>query len=57
MRALSVQSLESAMLYALRYTIPDLIKKGQTVHKDSLELYNELILERKDENYDSERNS
>lgn len=44
MRALCVQSLESAMLYALRYTIPDLIKKGQTVHKDSLELYNELIL-------------
>ena len=44
MRALAVQSLESAMLYALRYTIPDLIKKGQTVHKDSLELYNELIL-------------
>ena len=44
MRALAAQSLEKAMLYALRYTIPDLIKKGQTVHKDSLELYNELIL-------------
>ena len=46
MRALAVQSLESAMLYALRYTIPDLIKKGQTVHKDSLELYNDLILKK-----------
>ena len=57
MRALSVQSLESAMLYALRYTIPDLIRKGQTVHKDSLELYNELILKGKDETYDTQRNS
>lgn len=57
MRALCVQSLESAMLYALRYTIPDLIRKGQTVHKDSLELYNELILKGKDETYDTQRNS
>lgn len=43
MRALSVGSLEEAMLYSLRYTIPDLLKKGQTVHPDSISLYNELI--------------
>ena len=43
MRALSARSLEEAMLYSLRYTIPDLIKKGQTVHPDSINLYNELI--------------
>lgn len=44
MRALSAVSLEKAMLYSLRYTIPDLIKTGRTVHKNSIELYNELIL-------------
>ncbi len=43
MRALSARSLEEAMLYSLRYTIPDLIKKGQTIHPDSVSLYNELI--------------
>ncbi|MBQ8228077.1 MAG: bis(5'-nucleosyl)-tetraphosphatase (symmetrical) YqeK [Clostridia bacterium] len=43
MRALSVKSLDDAMLYSLRYTIPDLIKKGQTIHPDSVNLYNELI--------------
>ena len=44
MRSLAAVSLEQAMLYALRYTIPDLIRKGQTIHEDSLALYNELIL-------------
>ncbi|MBQ8782504.1 MAG: bis(5'-nucleosyl)-tetraphosphatase (symmetrical) YqeK [Clostridia bacterium] len=43
MRALSARSLEEAMLYSLRYTIPDLIKKGQTIHPDSVNLYNELL--------------
>ncbi|MCQ2479755.1 MAG: nicotinate (nicotinamide) nucleotide adenylyltransferase [Clostridia bacterium] len=46
MRGLSAVSLEKAMLYALRYTIPDLVKKGQTIHKDSIALYNQLILEK-----------
>ncbi len=45
MRALSAKSLEEAMLYSLRYTIPDLIKKSQTVHPDSVELYNQLVKE------------
>lgn len=47
MRGLAAISLEKAMLYALRYTIPDLVKKGQTIHKDSISLYNQLILEEK----------
>lgn len=47
MRGLAAISLEKAMLYALRYTIPDLIKKEQTIHKDSIGLYNQLILEEK----------
>lgn len=45
MRALSARSLEEAMLYSLRYTIPDLIKQGQTIHPDSVDLYNELVKE------------
>ena len=44
MRALAAMSLDKAMEYALKFTIPDLIKKGCTVHKDSVELYNELVL-------------
>ena len=44
MRCLAAQSLEKAMLYALKYTITDLAKKGQTIHKDSIALYNELII-------------
>lgn len=47
MRGLAAVSLEKAMLYALRYTVPDLVKKGQTIHKDSISLYNQLILEEK----------
>lgn len=47
MRGLAAVSLEKAMLYALRYTVPDLVKKGQTIHKDSIALYNQLILEEK----------
>ncbi len=47
MRRLADESLEKAMLYALRYTIPDLVKKGNTIHKDSIQLYNQLILEEK----------
>ncbi len=47
MRALAAVSLEKAMLYALRYTVTDLVKKGQTIHKDSISLYNQLILDEK----------
>ncbi len=47
MRSLSVKSLDEAMLYSLQYTIPDLVKKGQTVHPNSIDLYNELISRKK----------
>ena len=47
MRALAAQSLEKAMLYALKYTITSLVKKGSTVHADSVAAYNELILNMK----------
>ena len=44
MRGLAALSLDKAMEYALRFTIPDLIKKRRTVHPDSVALYNELVL-------------
>lgn len=47
MRALAAQSLEKAMLYALKYTITSLVNKGATVHTDSIGAYNELILNMK----------
>ncbi len=43
MRSLAVKDLDEAMLYSLKYTIPDLVKKGQTLHPNSVELYNELV--------------
>ncbi len=43
-RRLSNSSLEETMLYAVAYTIHDLLDKGQAVHADTLALYNELIL-------------
>ncbi|MCR4614690.1 MAG: bis(5'-nucleosyl)-tetraphosphatase (symmetrical) YqeK [Clostridiales bacterium] len=44
MRRLASVSLEDAMLFALRYTISDLIKRKKLVHPDSVLCYNELIL-------------
>lgn len=44
MRGLAALSLDKAMEYALKFTIPDLIKKRRTVHPDSVALYNELVL-------------
>ncbi len=43
MRSLAKKDLDEAMLYSLKYTIPDLIKKGQTIHPNSVDLYNELV--------------
>ncbi len=46
MRSLAAKNLEEAMLYSLQYTIPDLVKKGQTIHPNSIEMYNELIFKK-----------
>ncbi len=43
MRDLSNVSLESAMEYALKYTIDDLSSKNRTIHPDTLDAYNFLI--------------
>ncbi|MBR3835783.1 MAG: bis(5'-nucleosyl)-tetraphosphatase (symmetrical) YqeK [Clostridia bacterium] len=46
MRRLCDESMESAILYALEFGIPDLVKKGSVVHPDSVNLYNEVIINR-----------
>jgi nicotinate-nucleotide adenylyltransferase len=46
-RRLSDISLEETMIYAIDYTIRDLLNRGQTVHADTFAAYNECILEKK----------
>lgn len=43
-RSLVDKSIDDAMLYSLKYTINDLISKGKTVHPDTLDAYNEIII-------------
>lgn len=44
MRELSRKSLEEAMIYALKYTISELLQKEASVHPDTLSAYNYLIM-------------
>lgn len=44
MRKLVNESIEEAMLYSLKYTIKDLVSKNRAVHPDTLDAYNEIIL-------------
>ncbi len=37
-------SMESAMLYALTYTIKKMVKKGSAIHPNTLFAYNEVVL-------------
>ena len=39
------ESLEKAFIYALQYSITDLVELKKAVHPDTLEAYNELVLE------------
>lgn len=41
MRKKADESLEAALCYSLDYTIHDLLKKGRTVHPDTLDAYDE----------------
>lgn len=43
MREKAMQSLESAMLYSLRYTIKDLAGRTMLIHPDTLECYNSIL--------------
>ena len=46
MRKLCEESSDAAIAYALDFGIPDLVKKGQVIHPDSIELYNEVLIRR-----------
>lgn len=42
MRELAKESLDKAAMFAVEFCIPDLVRKGQVLHIDSVRLYNEL---------------
>lgn len=46
MRRLCEVSSDEAIIYALEFGIPDLVKKGRVVHPDSVDLYNEMMIRR-----------
>jgi nicotinate-nucleotide adenylyltransferase len=39
------ESLEKAIVYALKYTICDLTKKNMPIHEDTLKAYNYLLIQ------------
>ena len=48
MRKLCDESMDAAVLYALEFGIPDLVRRGSVIHPDSLDLYNEAVMRRKE---------
>ena len=44
MRRLAELDLDKAALYSLKYSLSSLSKREQVIHPDSLEFYNELII-------------
>lgn len=44
MRKLADKSLDSAMVYALKYTIKELCDKNAAIHPDTFNAYNQLML-------------
>lgn len=44
MRQLAYEDLDKACLFAVDFCIPDLVKKRQVLHPDSVALYNELVM-------------
>ena len=40
------ESLDKAFLYALQYSIEDLVKNGKAVHEDTVNAYNEVVLQK-----------
>ena len=49
MRRKSRESLEDAMLYACKFTIGDLSSRELAIHRDQLDLFNELVLNKEKE--------
>ena len=44
MRKLCDESMDEAVLYALEFGIPDLVRRGNVIHPDSVDLYNEVVI-------------
>lgn len=44
MRRLCDESMDEAILYALEFGIPDLVRRGNVIHPDSVDLYNEVVI-------------
>ena len=38
------ESLEKAFVYALQYSITDLVNQGRAVHEDTVRAYNQAVL-------------
>lgn len=57
MREKAEKSLESAMLYGLRFTIIEMVQKGLPVHEDSLLAYNDIAVYTKGNNICSQKKS
>ncbi len=43
MRSLAAQSIDEAMLYAIKYTINNLVSKTELLHPDTVECYNSIL--------------
>lgn len=43
MRKLAAQSLDEAMLYAIKYTVNNLVSKTELLHPDTVECYNSIL--------------
>lgn len=46
LRELTFRNLEDAMLFAVDFTIMDLVEKGRTIHPDTVHFRNDLILQK-----------
>ena len=46
-RALVDESLEDAFIYALQFSVTDLVRRKQAVHPDTLNAYNEAVTEKR----------
>lgn len=49
LRELTFQKLEDAMLFAVDFTIKDLVDKGRTIHPDTVHLRNDLVMQKEAE--------
>lgn len=52
MRKKAETGLDEAMLYSLKYTITDLVKKEKSIHPDTIECYNEILKNFKEKDFE-----